>query len=138
MPQVFHVGVKGVIVNDKKVLLLKRLNELGQLYWDFPGGRIDDGETIDETLKRELKEEVGLTKFKNGGFLHFHHLKRLIYGKWGLIILFYLVEAPSDFTPKLSDEHIEPRWVGLSEIKYLDKEVLFEKHTEEVLIKVLR
>jgi len=48
---------------DKKFLVLKRsLDSIwnpGQ--WELPGGKIDNGETFDEALVREVLEETGLT-----------------------------------------------------------------------------
>ena len=51
-----NVGI--IIINDeKKVLLAKRLNENA---WQFPQGGINDKESTEDAMYRELKEEVGL------------------------------------------------------------------------------
>ncbi len=52
-------------------------------------------------------------------------------------MLFYLIKAPDNFEPKLSKEHILHKWVGKEDLKNLDKEVQLEKHTREILQKVL-
>jgi mutator protein MutT len=60
--QLFHVGVKGLIRNDEgKVLLLKLPVWKGRpSHWDLPGGRMNPGETFEQTLRRELREEIGV------------------------------------------------------------------------------
>ncbi|MBU0605260.1 MAG: 8-oxo-dGTP diphosphatase MutT [Candidatus Omnitrophica bacterium] len=50
-----------VIEKDGKILIAKR--RIGDRHggrWEFPGGKIDAGETPEECLKRELKEELGI------------------------------------------------------------------------------
>lgn len=51
----------GVIIKDDKALLAKRHDHQHQGgLWEFPGGKVEPGETPFEALKRELKEEVNL------------------------------------------------------------------------------
>lgn len=54
------VGVGGVVVDDGRVLLIRRGKEplLGR--WVVPGGTVEPGETLHEALVREMGEETGL------------------------------------------------------------------------------
>ncbi|MFW6288113.1 MAG: NUDIX domain-containing protein [bacterium] len=50
-----------IIVKDNKVALIKRENGLHEhLYYIYPGGGVEDGETLKEAVIREAKEETGL------------------------------------------------------------------------------
>jgi mutator protein MutT len=58
------VGVGAIIVDDSgRVFLAKRgpkaQNERG--FWEFPGGAVEFGETLQEALAREIREEYGIT-----------------------------------------------------------------------------
>ncbi|HSW78043.1 MAG TPA: NUDIX hydrolase [Candidatus Chromulinivoraceae bacterium] len=60
--QLFHVGVKALVHDGQgNLLLLHITRKNGEKYWDLPGGRIDNGETAEAALDRELLEETGLT-----------------------------------------------------------------------------
>ncbi|MBE7733784.1 NUDIX hydrolase [Devosia faecipullorum] len=48
------------IVKHGKILLIKRALAPYQNLWTFPGGRMDDGETIEQCAIREVQEELGL------------------------------------------------------------------------------
>jgi 8-oxo-dGTP pyrophosphatase MutT (NUDIX family) len=51
-----------LIIKDKKILLNLRAKGVEKFpsYWGFPGGKNDDGETPEEAVVREVKEEIGL------------------------------------------------------------------------------
>ncbi|KPB06297.1 NUDIX hydrolase [Bacillus sp. CHD6a] len=49
-----------VLVEDQKIALIKR-NRGDSVYYVFPGGGIEDGETPQEAAKREAQEELGVT-----------------------------------------------------------------------------
>lgn len=56
-----RVGIGAMIQNEKReVLLGLRQGSHGAGEWSFPGGHQKFGETMEETAKRETKEEVGL------------------------------------------------------------------------------
>ncbi len=50
----------GILVEDGKILLIKRAKEPDSGKWAVPGGRIEDDETAEQCLTREFKEETGL------------------------------------------------------------------------------
>jgi mutator protein MutT len=54
------VGVGAVIVDKGHVVLIKRRYEPLAGQWSLPGGAVDVGETLEECVAREMKEETGL------------------------------------------------------------------------------
>lgn len=56
------VAVRGLVLHNKKILLVQRAaNEVSAPnVWEFPGGKIEFGETLPQALQREIQEETGL------------------------------------------------------------------------------
>lgn len=50
-----------VIINDGRVLLVRRQVKEGALSWQFPAGEVEPGESGDDAAVRETQEETGLT-----------------------------------------------------------------------------
>ncbi|ARF53088.1 NUDIX hydrolase [Streptomyces gilvosporeus] len=50
-----------MVVRDGRVLLVRRTAEEGDLRWQFPAGKVEDGETAEQAAVRETMEETGLT-----------------------------------------------------------------------------
>ncbi len=60
MKQIRHLGAYGLILNEDKIVLIKKANGPYKNKLDLPGGTIEFGETPEQTLIRELQEEVGV------------------------------------------------------------------------------
>ncbi len=129
----FQLGIKALITNAKgKILLLKvnpekLKNFSGKPYYDIPGGRIQRGSTVEETLSREVLEETGITKIKSWKpFAMTLANIRIPYGNTdtGLILSVYVCEIDNSAKIVLSDEHTEYNWFDpkeagkLLEVKY--------------------
>ena len=54
----YRVATKAIVVHEDKVLLVK---EIPEMWWSFPGGGVDHGESVENSLVRELTEELGVT-----------------------------------------------------------------------------
>ena len=59
-----HLGVYGVIEKNGLILLVKKSRGPYKSMWDLPGGRPFHGESIFQTLEREIFEETGVKIFK--------------------------------------------------------------------------
>ncbi|MBI4162228.1 MAG: NUDIX domain-containing protein [Candidatus Aenigmarchaeota archaeon] len=148
----FYIGVKALILNDKnKMLLLKAApsetkfekkktdaqgRPLAIEFWDFPGGRIQAGESLEDTLKKEAREEIGAPDIQIGGIFH------------AVISNFMIKDSPTEQTPltlivyrckidtkkpiKLSSEHSEYKWFSPKEAK----KVLLTKYPKSFVDKM--
>jgi mutator protein MutT len=65
-----YIGVAVIVVQNGRVLLGKRKNAHGAGTWQFPGGHLEYGESIEACARRELFEETGLSidNFRLGPF----------------------------------------------------------------------
>ena len=101
-------------------------------HWDFPKGNIEKGEKLEETVKREVKEEAGLEdieilpEFKEN-IKYFYKLKGKNIFK---IVTFFLAETKTKEV-KISWEHIGYKWLPYDEAL----EQLTFKNAKEILKK---
>jgi 8-oxo-dGTP diphosphatase len=57
-----EVAVGVLLRHDGAFLLTSRpAGKVYEGYWEFPGGKVEPGETVEQALRRELQEEIGLT-----------------------------------------------------------------------------
>lgn len=118
-PKKYYVGVKAAIVKNGKVLLVENVTTKNNRF-SFPGGKIDDGESIEKALRRELKEELDINSIKIEGLLDV--FERFDYKKGkGLMLIVYKVSADTK-KMKISKEHIGFRWIDKKEFLFLSKD----------------
>src|SRR3989344_5394719 len=85
-------GAYGILIENGKVLLSKQWDG-----WDFPGGGIERGETVEQALLREFKEETGLTVEMDKPLLtteHFFIPDFLPDTYWHAILLYFTCKNP--------------------------------------------
>ncbi len=130
----FHIGIKAVILKDNKALVLKEILSDQVEGYDLPGGRLEEGESIERGLIRELKEELDLDNFVVENLLHV--FERKDYNKNGssLMLLFYKVRAQISEV-KLSNEHINHTWVSREDLETIIKN---KEHINDGIIKALK
>jgi ADP-ribose pyrophosphatase YjhB (NUDIX family) len=133
------VGVGAVILQDGKVILVKRRAEPGKDRWSIPGGSVHLGEKVRDATIREAKEESGLdieivddrpldvfdsiiTDERDRTKYHFALLEFLAKPKGGNL--------------KAAEDAADARWVALDDVKKYDLtssfRTFFEKHEAQL------
>ncbi|MDP1608827.1 MAG: NUDIX hydrolase [Chlamydiales bacterium] len=134
----FHLGAKVFLCNqENEILLLEKQHRIRGIYWDLPGGRLQKGETILETLRREVEEETGFAGLVD--VVPFDMILSNIristnIGEVGLILSMYRCHIGSSFTPRLSQEHTSFGWFKFSEATELLKNQYPISLVEKILL----
>jgi 8-oxo-dGTP diphosphatase len=112
------VGVGIVIVNEGKIVLIKRGNDPGKGKWSIPGGHLELGETLETAVIREAKEETCLTVDKPLLVDVVDQIDRDEQGKvkYHYVIADYLVHVVDGDIAAASDAE-ELRWVPFGEVE---------------------
>lgn len=104
-----------IITRDHQVLIAQRAkNQSYAAYWEFPGGKVEEGETPEHCLKRELFEEFGV----EANIKKFIHESIYEYPKGAIRLLAYQVDLISE-TIELR-VHDAYRWVDIDDLPNYD------------------
>ncbi|MBQ0168120.1 MAG: (deoxy)nucleoside triphosphate pyrophosphohydrolase [Treponema sp.] len=120
----------GIVLKNNKIFIALRLpvGDMGNR-WEFPGGKVEDGESYEETLIREYKEEFGVnvTVGNHIADASFSHNDKTV------ALSAYEVFFSDDVQKFILTEHSETQWVSPEEIRnlsFVDSDMLLY---EEVL-----
>lgn len=114
-PALRFVAAALILRADQVLIGQRRPDQAMALKWEFPGGKIESGETAPEALARELREELGIQAVIGAPVTHIRHN----YRHGGAVDLqFFMVR---EFTGDL-ENHIfnELRWVTLEDLPGYD------------------
>ncbi len=102
-------GSRAIILHDNKVLLVKNINVK---HWSLPGGKIDSGESPEECILRELKEELSLSEIRTDYRLGEYISKNE--GKTDTVYIFIINLSSPTFERQWEIE--DARWFNLNEL----------------------
>jgi 8-oxo-dGTP diphosphatase len=103
-----------VIERDEAFLLTRRAEaaHLGGL-WEFPGGKVEHGESVEDSLVREIREELGCDVVVGARLLTTHHT----YADLHVELHFFGATLAGEPAPQLGQEM---RWVGRKDLATLE------------------
>lgn len=137
-------ATRAVVLDARDAVLLVRFDFGNSVVWAMPGGGIEDGETDEHALRRELAEEAGLVGFDLGPpvWTRTHHVP-LGGGRWGgQAERYYLVRTePFEPSPQLTWAELRAegmtalRWWTLDELEAAGE--LFAPHRLPALVREL-
>jgi 8-oxo-dGTP diphosphatase len=109
-----RIAAKAIIIKDGKVLILREAatygdgTQIGR--YQVPGGRVEIGEHFEDALRREVKEETGLT-IDIAYPLYVGEWRPVIKGVPNQIIGIFFVCHPTSDAITLSSEHDDYQWI---------------------------
>lgn len=126
-----------IVIDKRKILIAHRIpkGDMGSR-WEFPGGKVENGENDKQAVVREFKEEFGVTvkkvdeqiataEFRHNGELRDLHAYRTYVPHKGLFFKYKLTE------------HTEYRWVDIDDIKlfnFVDSDLLLYPDVKNYVI----
>jgi ADP-ribose pyrophosphatase YjhB (NUDIX family) len=118
--------VRAIVIDDSDRILLVKFDFGDRIVWATAGGGIEEGETDEHAIRRELAEEAGLDDFELGPLVWTRtHLLPFGSGRWdGQTESYYLVRTPAfEAAPRLTWEELRAegmtavRWWTLDELQ---------------------
>jgi 8-oxo-dGTP diphosphatase len=112
----YRVSIKALILDNTGKKFAVILEDNGN--WELPGGGLDHGESIEDCLKRELKEEMGLIVNEIYPNPLYTMVGKNMNDSWSINIVFKIKVRDLNFTP--TDECLELRFIAPEEIETIN------------------
>jgi 8-oxo-dGTP diphosphatase len=122
------VGVGAIILDEDRILLEKRKNSPGKGKWSVPGGLVDLGETVEEAVIREVKEETGLEVYNPRlvDVVSYVSLDKRGLVVYHYVIIDYLVTSGGG-EPKAASDAEDLKWVPFYKVEEYDLTESFKR-----------
>ncbi len=102
----------GIICRNGKMLICQRPEGKTLAgYWEFPGGKLEEGETMPECLKRELKEELGIDAQIGKFFME--SVYKYDFGEIALSVYFAEIDAAQEL---ILNVHPRVEWIDPADL----------------------
>jgi 8-oxo-dGTP diphosphatase len=115
------IGVGAVILDGDKILLEQRKNEPSKGKWSVPGGLVELGESMEDAVIREVKEETGLNVYEPQLVDVVNYVS---YGERGAVIYHYVIVdylvTVMGGKPKAASDAAALKWVPFNELDQYD------------------
>lgn len=108
--------VGAVIEDDNKIFVAERAYGFLKGKWEFPGGKVEEGETKEQALIREIEEELD-SEIKVDKYITTVDYE---YETFFLHMDVYLCNLVSGALKTKENEHLAAKWVNKTELKNLD------------------
>ena len=133
-PERPFVAVGAVVVKDGRVLLAQRGKPPGLGVWSLPGGAVELGETLQDAVRREVREECGIEIELADVHEVFERLIRDADGRvqYHYVILDYLARWVGG-EPGPSEETLDSRWVSPEDFPHYQ----LTQGTTDVILRIL-
>lgn len=102
--------VAAIVEHDGLFLACRRRPERGG-QWEFPGGKVEAGESVETAVVRELREELDIAVVSGDVFTTVEH---------GELRIIFVLASLADERPTRSTDHDQLEWLTLDELSSVD------------------
>lgn len=111
------LGVSCLVLHGDHVLLAKRGKEPAKGLWSLPGGKVENGERLEDAIAREVLEETGI-RLSGHRFMEF---VEIINPEHHFVIAVFAARLPDRMPARAGDDAEAAEWFALSAMAGLDE-----------------
>jgi 8-oxo-dGTP diphosphatase len=120
MMKKMNIGTAGIIRKDEKILIAQRKKDswMEPNKWEFPGGKVEQNETYEECLIREIQEELGITITIDRLFMKTTHIYMKNHEEFPVTLMVFLADWKDGKRRNIDCQ--DSKWIDKNEFKKFD------------------